>query len=86
MLKKILNSIRPSGLPRTRQSDSAKQYMDETDAALDRLKARRKLPTIPDVHVHLPPQQPSKAPGWVKLAAALGIPAILLEIIRRYLP
>ena len=86
MLKRIYNSFRPAPTE-PRRSDSLKEQMDATDRALDELKHRRELPTIPEVHVHVaqPSKPPEKAVAAVKIAAAIGLPALLLEIVRRLL-
>jgi hypothetical protein len=58
-----------------------------TDEALARLK-RAELPTLPEFHIHLDsvdtPEKES-LPKWVKITLALGLPAMVLEIVRRLL-
>lgn len=90
MLKKIYSSIRPNSSRNTRPSDELAEQMAETDRALEAVRRRRELPTIPEVHVHVERegqrQKPDQVPPWVKIAIALGAPALVAELIRRLLP
>lgn len=59
-----------------------------TDSALDELR-RMPQPSVPEIHIHLPDDDDSEPPPpdrhlptWVKVAISLGVPAIVLEVIR----
>jgi hypothetical protein len=73
-------------------SDELRNLAEEVDAAIDALARARASQSIPEIHVHVDaPRKESKAPAsapstqWVKVAAAIGLPALLLEIVRRVL-
>ena len=79
LLKTLPPSLRP------RQSEQEK-----TDRALRELrKHRERAETIPEIHIHNHAPKRSKGPEpgpkWVKIAVAFGVPAILLEVARRFL-
>ena len=82
MFRKLLRSIRPSPQP----SRKLERAMAETDQALERLRYRRELPTIPEIHVHIQnennQEQPKKRmPMWVRILLAVTGGGGLLELI-----
>lgn len=72
---------------RQHTSDSMRVRL-KTDRTLAEWEKRHKAPTVPDIHVHIDAQdEPTlKLPSWVKIALALGLPALALELVRRLLP
>lgn len=58
-----------------------------TNSAIASLRAyREEQKTLPEIHVHVDSKsEKSSRPLWLTIAVSLGVPAILLELIRRIL-
>lgn len=58
-----------------------------TNAAIERLRAyREEQKTLPEIHVHVDDTSKKNGrPLWLTVLVSLGVPAMLLEVIRRWL-
>lgn len=83
-MRRILRSLSPG--PPERTGPKTPEEL-ATDEALDRLR-RAELPTLPEINIYTAAPTEKKADGsptWLKIIVALGIPAVILEIVRRVL-
>ena len=82
---KPTKSERSQESPTRRKSKSQLEQEAATDAALERLEiSRDKAPAISNLHMHIDAPKSSRLSTWLRIAAGLGIPAIILEILRQF--
>ena len=82
-----MRTPRPFRLQKSQpETNSQAPQRARTDAAIEALRHQEEQPTLPEIHLHIDPPEKSSVPGWVKIAVALGVPAVILELFRRFLP